>query len=239
VQNDGFWEYKLEGPTGKIRFAEIIMRTRVVVVDDVVVVVGVVVVCVVVSVVIGVFVAVAAAVVAFVKVRVDKEAAEFAPDDDNARRAPVVASVDVDAAPVVTDALSPALPGCKVDCGDIKISADNVVSVSSSALIVRLAGVGSLGWVIMTTVSGGTIDSLLPTTINFGVAVSKFPFVFPAELAVNFRVVSLFNAVDAADPTGFCFGFRFVVHKFLPQHLIIVLRLMPLFLPAAIEFCRY
>jgi len=232
VQNDGYWEYKLEGPTGKIRFAEMRTRDAVVVVDDVVVVVGVVV-----SVVIGVFVAVAAAVVAVVKfIVVDKEAAEFAPDDDIARRAPV-ASVKIDAAPVVADALSPALPGCKVDCGDIKISTDNVVSVSSSDLM--LAGLGSLGWVIMATVSGVTIDSLLPTTINFGVAVSKFPFVFLAELAVNFRVVSLLNAVGAADPTGFCFGSRFVVHKFLPQHLIIVLRLMPLFLPAAIEFCRY
>jgi hypothetical protein len=212
------------------------LRTRDAVVVDgvVVVVIGVVVVGVV-----GVVVAVAVAVVAGVLFKgiVDKEAAVFAPDDDAdgvSRRAAVV-SVNVDAAPVETDALSPALPGCKVDCGDIKISTDIVVSVSSSAP--RLAGLGSLlsCVVIIVTVSGVTgssIDSLLPT--NFGVAASKIPFVFPAELAVNFRVVSFLNAMGAADPPGFRFGSRFVVHEFLPQHWIIVLRRTPLFLPAAI-----
>jgi hypothetical protein len=45
--------------------------------------------------------------------------------------------------------------------------------------------------------------------------------------------------MGVADPTGFRFGSRFDVHEFLPQHWIIVLRLSPLFLPAAIEFCTY
>jgi len=95
-----------------------------------------------------------------------------------------------------------------------------------------------LSWVvIIVAVSGVTessIDSLLPT--NFGVAAINIPFVLPAVFAVNFRVVTFFNAMGAADPTGFRFGSRFVVHEFLPQHWIIVLRLTPLFLPAAIEF---
>jgi hypothetical protein len=221
------------------------MRTRdAVVVDGVVVVVVGVVVVGVVGVVVAVAVAVAVAAFAVVagvvfKGIADNEAAEFAPDDaDGVSRRAAVVSGNVDAAPVETDALSPALPaGCKVDCGDIKISTDIVVSVSSSAL--RLAGLGSLlSWVVIivtvSEVTGSSIDSLLLLPTNFGVAASKIPFVFPAELAVNFRVVSFFNAMGAADPTGFRFGSRFVVHEFLPQHWIIVLRLTPLFLPAAI-----
>jgi hypothetical protein len=137
--------YKLERPREKIRLAEIRTKDAVVVNGVVVVVVGVVVVGVV-----GMVVAVAVAAVAViagvvVEGIVDIEGAEFAPDDaDGVSRRAGVVSVNEATAPVETDALSPALPsGCKVDCGDVEIPTDTVVSASSSAL--RLAGLGSMG----------------------------------------------------------------------------------------------
>jgi len=112
VQNNVYWELTTGRPNTKIRFLE--MRTRdAVVVDGVVVVVvgvvGVIVAAAVVAVAVSV-VAVVAGVV--VKGIFDTEAAEFAPDDDAigvSRRAAVVVSAD--AAPVETDALSPAPAG--------------------------------------------------------------------------------------------------------------------------------